>query len=101
MIKTRNYQDDLLEALKDSQEAAEYLNAALEDGDHEVFLMALRNVAQARVGGMAKLADATGLNRESLYKMLSDQGNPELNSIALVLHALGLKISVDVDEHAA
>lgn len=101
MTKTRNYQDDLLEALKDSQEAAEYLNAALEDGDHEVFLTALRNVAQARVGGMAKLADATGLNRESLYKMLSDQGNPELNSIALVLHALGLKISVDVDEHAA
>ena len=78
-----------------------YLNAALEDGDHEVFLLALRNVAQARVGGMANLAELTGLNRESLYKMLSDQGNPELNSIALVLHALGLKISVGVDDHAA
>ncbi|MHB8474396.1 MAG: addiction module antidote protein [Gammaproteobacteria bacterium] len=101
MAKTRNYQDDLLESLKDTEEAAEYLNAALEDGDHEVFLLALRNVAQARVGGMANLAELTGLNRESLYKMLSDQGNPELNSIALVLHALGLKISVGVDDHAA
>jgi len=101
MAKTRNYQDDLIEALQDTEEAAEYLNAALEDGDHEVFLLALRNVAQARIGGMANLAEATGLNRESLYKMLSEQGNPELNSLSLVLHALGLKFSVGVDDHAA
>lgn len=101
MAKTRDYQEDLLEALQDPEEAAEYLNAALEDDDREVFLLALRNVAQARVGGMANLAEATGLNRESLYKMLSEQGNPELNSLSLVLHALGLKFSVGVDDHAA
>ncbi len=101
MIKTKAYQDSLLEALQDPDEAAEYLNAALEDGDHEVFLLALRNIAQARLGGMANLAEATGLNRESLYKMLSEQGNPEFNSLALVLQALGLKIAVEANHDAA
>lgn len=101
MAKSKPYQESLLESLAEAGEAAAYLNAALDDGDREVFLLALRNVADARLGGMSKLAEATGLNRESLYRMLSEQGNPELNSLSRLLHALGLKLAVEADENAA
>ena len=101
MEKSRPYQENLNEVLTDPLEAAGYLNAAMEEGDKELFLLALRNVAEARLGGMSKLAEATGLNRESLYRMLSGKGNPELKSLDRLLHALGLKIAVEVDEDAA
>jgi len=101
MEKSRPYQDYLIKALADPLEAAGYLNAALEDGDKELFLLALRNVAEARLGGMSKLAAASGLNRESLYRMLSGKGNPELRSLDRLLHALGLKLAVEADSDAA
>ncbi len=101
MKRSQSYHKSLIAALTDPLEAAGYLNAALEDGDKELFLLALRNVAEARLGGMSKLAAATGLNRESLYRMLSGKGNPELKSLDRLLHALGLKITVDVDEDVA
>jgi probable addiction module antidote protein len=101
MERSRPYSEHLKETLADPVEAAGYLNAAIEDGDKELFLLALRNVAEARLGGMSKLAEATGLNRESLYRMLSGKGNPELKSLDRLLHALGLKIAVQVDEDAA
>jgi probable addiction module antidote protein len=101
MEPSRPYREFLKEAFADPLEAAGYLNAAMEEGDKELFLIALRNVAEARLGGMSKLAEATGLNRESLYRMLSGKGNPELKSLDRLLHALGLKITVGVDEHAA
>ena len=75
MAKTRRYEDVLDEDLKDPAEAAGYLNACLEDGDPEVFLLALRDVARAR-GGVARLAEVTELNREHLYRLLSENGNP-------------------------
>jgi probable addiction module antidote protein len=101
MEKSRPYQEYLNEILADPLEAAGYLNAAMEEGDKELFLLALRNVAEARLGGMSKLAEVSGLNRESLYRMLSGKGNPELKSLDRLLHALGLKISVEVDERVA
>ena len=101
MEKSRPYQDYLIKALADPLEAAGYLNAALEDGDKELFLLALRNVAEARLGGMSKLAAASGLNRESLYRMLSGKGNPELKSLDRLLHALGLKLTVEADSDSA
>ena len=101
MEPSRPYSEHLKEAFADPIEAAGYLNVALEDGNKELFLLALRNVAEARLGGMSKLAEATGLNRESLYRMLSGKGNPELKSLDKLLHALGLKIAVQVDEDAA
>src|SRR3972149_356591 len=94
MAKATSYQEDLIEALKDPKEAAAYLNAAIEEGDREVFLLALRNVAQAH-GGMSVLAKKTRLKRESLYRMLSKKGNPEIKSIFNLLHAIGLKLSVE------
>lgn len=92
--KITGYQEDLIESLKDPREAAEYLNAAIEDGDKEVFLLAMRNVAQAH-GGMTAIAKKARINRESLYRMLSRKGNPELKSVLNLLNVVGLKISIE------
>ena len=88
-----NYREDLMRALKNPEEAAAYINAALEEGDARVLLTALKNVADAN-GGIGKLAAKTKLARESLYRMLSKKGNPELRSLELILHTFGLKLSV-------
>ena len=94
MAKSRNYQRNLLEALKDPNEAVEYLNAALEEGEPEVFLLALRDVVDS-YGGMGKLAESTSLNRENLYRMLSSKGNPEFFSLCTVLSAVGFRLAVE------
>jgi len=94
MAKSRSYQSNLLEALKDPNEAVEYLNAALEDGEPEVFLLALRDVVDS-YGGMGKLAASTSLNRENLYRMLSTKGNPEFFSLSTVLDAIGFRLAVE------
>ena len=93
---SRPYRPELLKALQDPIEAAEYLNAALEEDSNELFLLALRNVAEAH--GMKKLAVASQLNRESMYRMLSEQGNPQLSSLTEILRQLGLKLAVEVEE---
>jgi probable addiction module antidote protein len=96
MPKSKGYKDELVRALKDPKEAAEYLNAALEEGSPEVFLLALKDVAEALGGGMSKLARKTRLNRENLYRMLSEKGNPELRSMGTLLNALGFKLAIEV-----
>jgi probable addiction module antidote protein len=94
---TEKYENNLKEDLRDPFEAAEYLNAALEDGSQEVFLMALKDVANAK--GISEIARETKLNRENLYRILSTQGNPKLNSLNSVLHSVGLKLSIEVENH--
>lgn len=94
MPRSRNYQTKLVDSLRDPEEAAAYLSAALEEIDKELFLLALRNVADAQ-GGLSKLAEATGLNRENLYRMLSDKGNPEFYSLVTLLDALGFQLTVE------
>jgi probable addiction module antidote protein len=94
MAKSKSYQDSLIESLKDPTEAAEYLNAALEDKEPEVFLLALRDVVDS-YGGMGKLATSTSLNRENLYRMLSTKGNPEFFSLSTVLDAVGFRLAVE------
>ena len=96
MARRTEYQKDLLEALKDPAEAAEYLNAALEEGDKETFLLALRNVAEAN-GGMAVVAEKANLNRESLYRTLSRRGNPEIRTLLNLLHGVGLRLNITPD----
>ena len=91
---TKSYQESLLQALQNPQEAAEYLTAALEDGDSAVFLLALRNVADAQ--GMRTVAHKAQLNRENLYRMLSEQGKPQLGSLTALLDALNLRLSITV-----
>ena len=90
------YRIGLLEDLADPEEAAAYLNAALEDGDQEVFLLALRHVTEAR--GMSQVARQARLNRESLYKMLSSTGNPQLTSLNALLRTVGLRLAVEVEQ---
>ena len=79
MKTTTNYHDGLLQDLADPKEAAAYLNAALEDGAQDVFLLALRDIAEAK--GMSRLSRHAKLNRENLDQMLSRKGNPQLSSI--------------------
>ncbi|MBM2803653.1 MAG: Addiction module antidote protein [Deltaproteobacteria bacterium] len=94
MAKSKSYQSSLLESLKDPTETVEYLNAALEDGEPEVFLLALRDVVDS-YGGMSKLAASTSLNRENLYRMLSTKGNPEFFSLSTVLDAIGFRLAIE------
>jgi len=97
MARSRAYKEGLFKRLQDPQEAAAYLDAVLEQGDQDVFLLALRDVAEARLGSMSELAQQSGLNREALYRTLSAKGNPELVSLDKLLHAVGLRLSVEVD----
>ena len=93
MGRAISYKKHLIERLKDTKEAVAYLNAALADDDIRVFLVALRNVVEAN-GGISHLAKETDLNRESLYRTLSLQGNPTLISLFLMFDALGLELQV-------
>jgi probable addiction module antidote protein len=65
----------------------------LADGDERAVPVALRTIADA-VGGMAALAEKTGLSRETLYRTLSERGNPRLDTLAAILAAFGLRLSV-------
>ncbi len=94
---TESYEKGLKEDLINPVEAAEYLNAALEDGSYEVFLMALKDVANAK--GISEIARLTNLNRENLYRILSTKGNPKLKSLNSVLHSVGLKLAVEVENY--
>jgi len=97
---TESYHDELIESLKDPKEADLYMRIAMEeyheDGDVESLLVALRNITEAR-GGMSKLAKKTHLNRQSLYKVLSVNGNPTLDTFDLILKGLGYKLSIQPD----
>ena len=87
-----DYKRRLLKDLKDIDYAAGYLTAALDEGD-DVFLLALRDVAQA-LGGIGALSQATKLNRENLYDLLSRRGNPRLSSITRILDTLGFELAL-------
>lgn len=77
----------------DSDETiAQYLSAAAEDADADVFIAALGDVARAR--GMAQIASDAGLGRESLYKALASGSHPRFETIHAVLHALGVKFAI-------
>ncbi len=82
---------DAADYLDDEQVIAEYLTAALEDPNPDVFLAAVRDVARAR--GMTQLAKDTGLGRESLYKALTPGAKPRYDTVLKLLHALGVKLS--------
>ncbi|NJN22166.1 MAG: putative addiction module antidote protein [Leptolyngbya sp. RL_3_1] len=92
-MPTENYDDFLWEELQDAEVAAEYLSASIDHGSMDEFLVALRNVANAH-GGIGVLSEITALNRQSMYKMLSEEGNPTLISLMAVLKAIGLTLTV-------
>ncbi len=86
---------DAAEFLTDEETIAAYLTDALESEDPRVIAKALGAVARAR-GGMAQLAQETGLSREALYRALSDSGNPELATVLKVMRALGIRLKATI-----
>jgi probable addiction module antidote protein len=89
-IKTISW--DSAAYLKTTEDIADYLEAVFEDGDPTLVAHALGVVARSK--GMTKIARAAGVGRESLYKALSPEGNPELATVLKVMRALGLKLKV-------
>ena len=81
---------DPVEHFSSDKDMAAYLEAALEDGDPAVVTAALGDIARAK--GMTEVAQKAGLGRESLYKALSTQGNPEFSTVLRVVKALGLRL---------
>ncbi len=84
--------------LKTHSDIAAYIEAVLQDGDMRAVPVALRTVADA-LGGMAALAEKAGLSRETLYRTLSDKGNPRLDTLAAILATFGLRLSVLPTRH--
>lgn len=89
MVKVREF--DISEFLDNEETIAEYLTAALEEGNPDVFLAAIADVAKAR--GMAKVAKSSGLGRESLYKALAPGAKPRYETVLKVLSGLGVKLT--------
>ena len=90
MAKRKTRPWDAAEHLKTAEDMAAYLEAALEEGDPALVAAALGDIARAK--GMAHVARETGLGRESLYKALSPEGNPEFANVLKVVRALGLRL---------
>ena len=98
-MKTVSYKETLHDRLADPEYAAGYLNECLEEGE-DVFLLALRDVVEAN-GGVGYLSKGTKLNRESLYRLLSKEGNPRLSSLSAILESVGLQIHFTPKAEAA
>jgi probable addiction module antidote protein len=95
MPKTRTKKWDAADHLKSDEDMIAYLEAALEEGDSALVAAALGDIARAK--GMSDIARETGLGRESLYKALSPEGNPEFSTILKVIKALGLRLHAAVE----
>jgi len=91
-----SHEEAIVERIRSNPKfAVEYVKAALEEGDEPtVLLTALRRVAEAH-GGLAKVAKASGIERESLYRALSTRGNPRLSTLLAVIKAMGLTLTVE------
>lgn len=83
---------DVIDFLDGDEALVEYLNVALEENDPKYFAKALGNVARAK--GMSSVSEATGLGRQSLYRTLSGEGNPRIDTLFRVLDALDVKLAV-------
>lgn len=98
-----HHEREVAELRADPELAAEYLKAAMESlddpDDRAAGLLALRTVAEA-YGGLGAVAAEAGISRESLYRALSPKGNPTLKTLLAVLKAVGMKLSVEPDQHA-
>ena len=87
-----SYEASLLQSLKDPEEVAAYVDAVMELEDPATLLLALRQVAKAH--GMAEVARRADVGDKTLFRALSENGNPTLDTVTKVLHAVGLRLSV-------
>jgi probable addiction module antidote protein len=83
---------DVVDYLKTDADIAEYLTVVLEDGDPALFVAAIGDIARAK--GMSDIAKKSGVTRESLYRALKIEARPRFETVARVIHALGMKLSV-------
>ncbi|PZO60357.1 MAG: putative addiction module antidote protein [Pseudoxanthomonas suwonensis] len=83
---------DAADYLENEAVVSEYLNAALEDGNPDLFLQAIADIAKAR--GMSQLAKDTGLGRESLYKALAPGAKPRYDTVMKMVRALGVELHI-------
>lgn len=97
--RDKSYLDSLDKSLVDPAEAAAYLDAVMAQDDAAATLLALRQVAKAH--GMAEVARRAEVGDKSLFKALSENGNPTLDTVNKVLHAVGLRLSVAPVVHNA
>jgi probable addiction module antidote protein len=101
MERSKDFDEYLIEKLKDSKRAVGYLNAVLEDckdgskESQQLFLLAFKAVAEAQ-GGMTEIAKKADLGRESLYKALSKQGNPKLTTLTALVSAMGFEFRISL-----
>ncbi len=99
MKKSKPFREIELELLKDPEHAREYLRISLEetrkDGNRAAFLRALRTVVDAR-GGIVSLSERTQKPASTFYKAISEEGNPRLDTLDMVLADIGLSLSVDI-----
>jgi len=98
-MRLKNYKDDLIKRLADPKYAADYLAQVLAEKDSKAFLLALKDVVEA-AGGVGELAERVDTKRQSLYRILSKNGNPTLATLQEILEPLGLRISVELDKAA-
>jgi probable addiction module antidote protein len=98
-MRLKKYKPDLKGRLRNPEYAAAYLTEVLAEKDRKAFLVALKDVVEAS-GGMGGLAEQVDLKRPSLYKILSRDGNPTLETLQQILRTLGLRVSVVLDEAA-
>lgn len=102
MRNYRKFKDYHIEQLRDPEDAKVYLCVALEDyeknEDIYAFLLAVRDVAEAQ-GDISKLAERVSLTNEGLHNVLSENGNPQLNTMRKILHELGFKFSIEAREN--
>jgi probable addiction module antidote protein len=92
--RSADYQEWLIGRLKNPKEMADYINAALEDGDPKILLAVLKDCVEA-MGGVSWLSRETHMTRAAIYKILSAEGNPKYDSLLKVLNLLGLRLNVE------
>ena len=100
-MKSKDYKIGLLKRLKDPDYAAGYLADVLESESQEAFLIAVKNVLEARKANISRFSRKSGLSRQAVYHALSKRGNPRLSTLNQILKAAGLKITFDKDREAA
>ncbi|MBI2520197.1 MAG: putative addiction module antidote protein [Bdellovibrio sp.] len=92
MSKGTSFNDYLMEKLKDPELACHFISEAIEQNDSDYLKVALGDIVKAY--GVGYIAEQTGINRQTIYKMLSENGNPTHKNLVAILDALGLELTV-------
>jgi probable addiction module antidote protein len=101
MAKThRTHEEATTEMFRNDPElAAEYINSVLADGDESDLMLALRSLSKAN-GGVQEIARQADVNARTLYRTLSENGNPELKTLSSILKAMGMRLAVQPLNHS-